>query len=69
MAASSTATQGVHRRAESNCKRGGLLKAIHAQEDRREAFAKARSVETKLAGTNLMKAAQVTLAGVEESPS
>lgn len=46
-----------------------MLKAIHAQEDRREALAKARTVEKKLVQMKLKKAAELVQAGVEESLS
>jgi putative transposase len=46
-----------------------MLKAIHAQEDRREALAKARTVTKKLEQMKLKKAAEIVEAGVEESLS
>jgi putative transposase len=46
-----------------------MLKAIHAQEDRKEAIAKARTVERKLVQMKLKKAAELVQAGVEESLS
>lgn len=46
-----------------------MLKAIHAQEDRREAIAKARTVEKKLVQMKLKKAAEMIQVGVEESLS
>ena len=46
-----------------------MLKAIHAQEDRREALAKARTVVKKLEQMKLKKAAEIVEAGVEESLS
>lgn len=46
-----------------------MLKAIHAQEDRREAIAKARTVEKKLEAMKLKKAAELVKSGVEESLS
>jgi putative transposase len=46
-----------------------MLKAIHAQEDRKEAIAKARAVEKKLVQMKLKKAAELVQAGVEESLS
>lgn len=46
-----------------------MLKAIHAQEDRREALAKAKAVEKKLVQMKLKKASEIVQAGVEESLS
>ncbi len=46
-----------------------MLKAIHAQEDRREAQAKARSVLKKLVQMKLKKAAELLEEGVEETLS
>jgi transposase-like protein len=44
-----------------------LLKAVHAQEDRAAALAKAEQVVAKLAGQRLAKAAEVVQAGVAET--
>jgi putative transposase len=44
-----------------------MLKAIHAQEDREAARAKAAAVAEKLAGLRLTKAAEVLRSGVEET--
>jgi putative transposase len=44
-----------------------MLKAIHAQEDRREAQAKAKSVVRKLEGLRLKKAAEIVRGGVSET--
>src|SRR5436853_607983 len=44
-----------------------MLKAIHAQEDREAARAKAAAVTEKLAGMRLSKAAEVLRAGAEET--
>src|SRR5579871_1427658 len=46
-----------------------MLKAIHAQEDREAARAKAAAVVEKLAGLRLAKAAEVLRSGVEETLS
>jgi len=47
----------------------GMLKAIHAQEDRREALLKAESVIGKLASMKLPKAAATVREGIEETLS
>ena len=44
-----------------------MLKAIHAQEDRSEALAKARSVVKKLVSMKLKKAAELVRDGIEET--
>ncbi len=44
-----------------------LLKAVHAQEDREAALAKAEQVVAKLEGMPLPKAAEVVRAGVAET--
>ena len=46
-----------------------MLKAIHAQEDREEALAKARNVEKKLVSMKLKKAAELVRDGIEETLS
>ncbi len=46
-----------------------MLKAIHAQEDRREALAKAQNVRTKLIQMKLKKAAELVQEGIEETLS
>jgi transposase-like protein len=46
-----------------------MLKAIHAQEDRKEAAAKARTVRQKLAQMKLKKAAALLQEGIEETLS
>jgi transposase-like protein len=46
-----------------------LLKAIHAQEDREAALAKAEQVVAKLSGMRLAKAAELVAAGVAETLS
>jgi transposase-like protein len=46
-----------------------MLKAIHAQEDREEALAKARSVVKKLTQMKLKKAAELLQEGIEETLS
>jgi transposase-like protein len=44
-----------------------MLKAIHAQEDREAARAKAKAVAEKLAGMRLAKAAEVLSSGIDET--
>ncbi len=46
-----------------------MLKAIHAQEDRKEAAAKAKTVRQKLVQMKLKKAAELLQAGIEETLS
>ena len=46
-----------------------MLKTIHAQEDLREALAKARNVEKKLVSMKLKKAAKLVNDGIEETLS
>jgi len=46
-----------------------MLKAIHAQEDRREALAKAKTVEKKLVQMKLKRAAEMVREGIEETLS
>ena len=44
-----------------------MLKAIHAREDRKEAFAKAKTVQQKLVQMKLKKAAELFEGGVQET--